>query len=135
MWTWYFCIFGLEDCAYADGHYVVKLSFPKDYPYKPPGIQMITPNGRFVERQSICTSFSDYHPELWDPSWNVQTIILGLISFMVGTEMTAGSMEMSSPERMILAEKSLTWNLEKFQQFEKLFGDFFSQIGIDPNTK
>lgn len=88
MWEWYFCIFGLEDCEYAGGYYIGKINFPHEYPFKPPGIQMITPNGRFKEREHICTSFSDFHPELWDPSWNVQTIILGLISFMVGTEMT-----------------------------------------------
>ncbi len=35
---WYFLIFGLEDCSYAGGYYVGKLTFPKDYPFKPPGI-------------------------------------------------------------------------------------------------
>ena len=58
---------------------------------------MITPNGRFSQRTKICTSFSDFHPELWDPSWKVETIILGLISFMLGKETTVGSTS-STPE-------------------------------------
>jgi ubiquitin-conjugating enzyme E2 J2 len=92
IYEWYFCVFGLLDCPYEDGFYVGKIIFPKEYPFKPPGLMMITPNGRFEERKRICTSFSDFHPELWDPSWSVQTIVLGLLSFMLGNEITVSSM-------------------------------------------
>lgn len=34
-------------CVAVAGAYWGKLKFPKDYPFKPPQIQMITPNGRF----------------------------------------------------------------------------------------
>jgi hypothetical protein len=45
---------------------------------------------------------------------------------MVASEFTQGSMEMSNPERMILAEKSLAWNFkENNVNFVKHFGDFF----------
>jgi len=28
-------------------------------------------------------SMSDYHPESWNPSWSIATIIIGLQSFMI----------------------------------------------------
>ena len=31
----------------------------------------------------LCLSISDYHPESWNPAWTVETILLGLVSFMV----------------------------------------------------
>ena len=47
IYLWYFVIFGLKDCPYEGGFYLGKIIFPTDYPFKPPGIMMITPNGRF----------------------------------------------------------------------------------------
>jgi ubiquitin-conjugating enzyme E2 J2 len=47
MYTWYYLIFGLTDCPYEGGYYLGKIIFPKEYPMKPPGIEMITPSGRF----------------------------------------------------------------------------------------
>jgi ubiquitin-conjugating enzyme E2 J2 len=66
--------------------------FPKEYPLKPPGIQMITPSGRFYPKQRICLTISDYHPESWNPVWKVETIIVGLMSFMTSEENSVGSM-------------------------------------------
>ena len=90
IYRWYYLVFGLKDCAYAGGFYLGRLIFPKEYPHKPPRIEMITPNGRFKENTRICMSMSDYHPESWNPLWNVHTIVIGLISFMCDTERTAG---------------------------------------------
>jgi ubiquitin-conjugating enzyme E2 J2 len=36
-----------------------KVKFPEEYPFKPPGISMITPNGRFATNKRICMSMSD----------------------------------------------------------------------------
>ncbi len=44
---WHFCIFGLTDCPYEGGYYHGKLLFPRDFPFKPPGIMFLTPSGRF----------------------------------------------------------------------------------------
>ena len=60
-----------------------KLVFPKDYPFKPPSIRMLTPNGRFQIDTRLCLSMSDFHPGTWNPSWSVATILNGLLSFMV----------------------------------------------------
>ena len=87
----YFCIFGLKECPYENGYYYGRLRFPKEYPHKPPAIEMITPNGRFETNKRLCMSMSDFHPESWNPLWGVSTIIVGLISFMITDDRTVGS--------------------------------------------
>ena len=47
LFKWYYVIWGLKDCPYEGGYYLGRIIFPKEYPLKPPGIEMITPNGRF----------------------------------------------------------------------------------------
>ena len=69
--------------VYAGGYYHGKLLFPRDYPFKPPRIIMITPNGRFKTNTRLCLSISDFHPDTWNPAWSVATILTGLLSFMV----------------------------------------------------
>ena len=132
---WHFLVFGLQDCPYEGGYYWGTLIFPRDYPFKPPRIKYFTPQGRFEVNYPVCTSFSDYHPESWDPSWSVQTIVLGLISFMLSDEMTAGGIRTTTEKKVKLAKESLAYCFKKEEQFVELFGDYFEQIGIDPVTK
>ena len=47
LFVWHYVIFNLKDCPYEGGFYHGKLLFPPEYPLKPPGIIMLTPNGRF----------------------------------------------------------------------------------------
>ena len=122
LYTWHYLVFGLQDCPFEGGFYWGKLIFPRDYPWKPPRILMLTPNGRFEINQPICTSFSDYHPESWDPSWNVQTIVLGLISFMLSEEMTAGGIRTSVGKKKEFAAASLEFNFRRKDIFTDLFG-------------
>ena len=82
IFVWHFLIFGLKDCDYENGFYHGKITFPHEYPMKPPSIIMFTPSGRFECSKPICTSFSNYHPESWNPLWGVESIVIGLISFM-----------------------------------------------------
>lgn len=44
---WHYILDGPADSPYATGQYHGKLIFHPDYPFKPPGIIMLTPNGRF----------------------------------------------------------------------------------------
>ncbi|XP_058782489.1 ubiquitin-conjugating enzyme E2 34-like [Vicia villosa] len=70
-------------CGFLGGFYYGKIKFPPEYPYKPPGISMTTPNGRFMTQKKICLSMSDFHPESWNPMWSASSILTGLLSFMV----------------------------------------------------
>ncbi|RVW52124.1 putative ubiquitin-conjugating enzyme E2 33 [Vitis vinifera] len=78
----YYVLEGSEGTPFAGGYYYGKIKFPPEYPYKPPGISMTTPNGRFMTQKKICLSMSDFHPESWNPMWSVSSILTGLLSFM-----------------------------------------------------
>ncbi|KAI8913435.1 ubiquitin-conjugating enzyme/RWD-like protein [Gorgonomyces haynaldii] len=110
---WHYVLFGPPDCPYAGGEYHGTIVFPFEYPFKPPGIQMLTPNGRFNPTMKICLTMSDYHPETWNPSWTVTTLLLGLLSFMVDpTEPTGvGCIRESGERRLQLAKESRQFNL------------------------
>ena len=60
---------GATGSAYEGGLYHGKVEFTKDYPLKPPAIRLLTPSGRFKEGSKLCFSFSDFHPESWNPMW------------------------------------------------------------------
>lgn len=83
----------------------------------------------------ICTNFSDYHPELWIPSWTVSTIIVGLISFMNEEEITAGAIRTTESQKRQYAAQSLSYNFKSIAKFEPIFKPYFDQMGIDPVTK
>ena len=44
---WHYMIRGPKGSPFEGGMYHGKLRFPSEYPFKPPAIYMITPNGRF----------------------------------------------------------------------------------------
>uniref|UniRef100_A0A7S2Z9Y2 UBC core domain-containing protein n=1 Tax=Rhodosorus marinus TaxID=101924 RepID=A0A7S2Z9Y2_9RHOD len=67
-------------------------------------IYMCTPNGRFRTNVKLCLSMSDFHPETWNPVWSVSAVLTGLLSFMVGTEDTFGSIGTSEFEKIKMAK-------------------------------
>ncbi|KAK9832589.1 hypothetical protein WJX81_001878 [Elliptochloris bilobata] len=112
---WHFLIEGPPDTPYAGGFYIGKLRFPGEYPFKPPSILMLTPNARFETGTRLCLSMSDFHPETWSPLWSVATILTGLLSFMLESEITTGSLETSDAAKMAMARASVAWNLRQPQ--------------------
>ena len=124
---WYFLIDGPKDTAYDKGKYFGKILFPKDYPFKPPGIIMSTPSGRFEPGKKICMSMSDYHPETWNPMWSVSSILKGIQSFMADNEITAGSIRTSEQEKKKLAKESVAW-LVRNAQFRKVFAELIDTM-------
>ena len=123
MLTWHYVLFDLpNDSAYAGGQYHGKLVFPREYPLKPPSILMCTPSGRFEVNKRLCLSMSDYHPETWNPSWRVETILLGLVSFMLDESdpATAGGIQSSKAQRKSEALLSFFRNARN-KDFKVLF--------------
>jgi len=119
---WHYVIEGSRDTPYEGGFYWGKLIFPKEYPLKPPSVIMLTPNGRFRTGKKLCLSMSDFHPESWNPMWSVSTIITGLISFMVETAPTLGSVDppTSEAQKKNYAQLSLDFNVRD-PKFSNLF--------------
>lgn len=127
---WHYCIKGPEQSLYEGGYYHGKLVFPKDFPFKPPKIIMITPNGRFKTHTRLCLSISDFHPDTWNPAWSVATILTGLLSFMLETAPTLGSIETTDYQKRHFAGQSLEYNLK-----DKTFCDLFPDIAEEIHNK
>jgi len=125
---WRFVMMGAPDTPYEGGFYHGKLTFPQDYPWKPPSVQMITPSGRFNVNTRICLSISDFHPESWCPSYTVGTILTGIISFFNSEESTVGSVVETVEKRREIAKLSHAFNL-KDRVYVELFGK------MDPNEQ
>lgn len=123
----HYVVRGPEGTPYEGGIYHGKLAFPFEFPFKPPAIYMMTPNGRFKTNIRLCLSISDYHPDTWNPAWSVATILTGLLSFMIETNPTMGSIETSDYEKRMLAKQSLDFNLGN-KVFVELFPDLVDEI-------
>jgi len=122
---WHYVVTGPDDSPYDGGLYHGKLVFPVEFPFKPPSIYMITPNGRFKTDTRLCLSISDYHPDTWNPAWSVATILTGLLSFMLEKSPTLGSIETSEYDKRQFAIKSHEFNLK-----DKIFCDLFPDLVV-----
>ncbi|XP_017473295.1 PREDICTED: ubiquitin-conjugating enzyme E2 J2 [Rhagoletis zephyria] len=124
---WHYVVKGPANTPYYGGYYHGTLLFPREFPFKPPSIYMLTPNGRFKTNTRLCLSISDFHPDTWNPTWCVGTILTGLLSFMLETTPTLGSIETTTYEKQSYARKSLEFNL-KDPLFRELFPEVCEEI-------
>ncbi|KAK6732572.1 hypothetical protein RB195_016753 [Necator americanus] len=127
---WHYVIKGSPDTPYEGGFYYGKLVFQPDFPWKPPAICMLTPNGRFETNTRLCLSISDFHPESWNPGWTVSAILVGLHSFMNEETFAAGVRNESNPVRRKYAADSRAWNLA-CPEFVQMFPTLLDEIGAD----
>ena len=110
LFEWHFTIIGSKGTDYEGGRYHGRIILPTEYPMKPPSIILLTPNGRFELHQKICLSASSYHPELWQPSWSIRTVLLAIIGFMPTEGMgSVGSLDCPADERRRMAKRSGNW--------------------------
>ena len=97
----------------------------------------MTPSGRFQTDTRLCLSISDFHPDTWNPSWTVSTILMGLTSFMNENTPTYGSIQTSVAEKVALARKSKRFNLKnpKFcEVFEELAEQLRKEVSEEDKT-
>ena len=114
MFMWYFIIEGSEGTPFENGFYFGKIVLSNNYPYSPPTVSMITPNGRFEPNKSICFSYTKFHPELWSPSLNPSHVALGLMSFMNDfKDRGVGCISSSESQMKQLALSSIEFNLNE----------------------
>lgn len=124
---WHYVVKGPETSPYEGGYYHGKIIFPREFPFKPPSIYMITPNGRFKTNTRLCLSITDFHPDTWNPAWSISTILTGLLSFMLEKTPTLGSIETSDYQKRCLAADSLEINI-KNKMFCELFPEYVEEI-------
>jgi len=112
IFEWHCTLRGTAGTEFEGGLYHFRILLPAEYPFRPPSIMMLTPNGRFELNTKICISFTSYHEEMWQPAWGVRTAILGLQGFFPLKGQTAvgvGSIEYPTSERKRLAALSREW--------------------------
>ncbi|KAL1673114.1 UBC-like protein [Schizophyllum commune] len=112
---------GPPDSPYAGGEYHGQLLFPAEYPFKPPGIKMLTPSGRFYPDKKICFSMSDFHPGSVRDRRLV--VLTGLLSFMLSDEITTGSVNSSPAHKRGFAAQSHNWNIQQ-ARFREAFPEY-----------
>ncbi|KAK1790813.1 hypothetical protein P4O66_014658 [Electrophorus voltai] len=94
LYNWEVAIFGPPNTLYEGGYFKARIKFPVDYPYSPPAFRFLTkmwhPN--IYENGDVCISI--LHPpvddpqsgelpsERWNPTQNVRTILLSVISLL-----------------------------------------------------
>jgi len=113
LFEWHFTVQGPSDSDFSEGRYHGRILLPPEYPMKPPSIILITPNGRFELGKKICLSMSAHHPETWQPSWSIRTVLLALIGFMPTKGGGAiGALDYTPQERKVLALRSQEWTCD-----------------------
>ncbi|CCD73701.1 UBC core domain-containing protein [Caenorhabditis elegans] len=111
---WHYCLRGSPDTPFYGGYYWGKVIFKENFPWSPPAITMITPNGRFQTNTRLCLSISDYHPESWNPGWTVSAILIGLHSFMNENSPAAGSIAGTPQDQRMYAAASKEFNVKVY---------------------
>jgi len=121
---WDLLIEGPPETVYDAGWYWGRLEIPKDYPFSPPLIRIITPNGRFEADAWLCRLVADYHPEGWQPTWTLASFLIALLALMCAESFTAGAIHPPIPEgeKRCFAQLSLAWNKEQ-SEFRRAFPD------------
>ncbi|KAG0705178.1 UBC-like protein [Suillus ampliporus] len=112
IFEWHCTLRGPAGTEFEGGLYHFRIVLPAEYPFRPPSLMMLTPNGRFELNTKICISFTNYHEEEWQPAWGVRTAIIGLQGFfpLKGQAATGvGSVEYPVSERKRLAQLSREW--------------------------
>lgn len=114
LFLWHFTIKGPRDTPFEGGIYHGKIVFPQQYPYSPPDIYFLTPNGRFETGKKICLTITSFHPDQWNPAWDVRTALTSIIAFMpTPAEGAVGALDTSDEERRKLAKLSHTWHCKE----------------------
>lgn len=111
---WHFTLRGPPGTPFDGGFYHGILTLPSSYPFKPPYLVFLTPSGRFALKEKVCLTFTNYHPEHWQPAWTIRNIMSALVSFFPVDEdnMSIGAITATKEERINLAKKSLDFVCE-----------------------
>ncbi|KAI9339078.1 CBN-UBC-6 protein [Obelidium mucronatum] len=111
VFEWHFTLRGPDEGGFSGGKYHGRIVFPTDYPFKPPDMYFLTPNGRFELNKKICLSITGFHAETWRPAWGIRSALTALISFFPTEGNGAiGALDYTAEERAIIAKKSLDWS-------------------------
>ncbi|KAF9363766.1 hypothetical protein BGX34_003373 [Mortierella sp. NVP85] len=110
IFEWHFTIRGPEETDFEGGLYHGRILLPNNYPFAPPSLMFLTPNGRFELNKKVCLSITGYHPEYWQPAWGIRTVLVAVRGFLPTQSKGAiGGLDTSVEARKALAIRSKTW--------------------------
>ncbi|KAF9545259.1 hypothetical protein EC957_011132 [Mortierella hygrophila] len=110
IFEWHFTIRGPEETEFEGGLYHGRILLPNNYPFAPPSLMFLTPNGRFELNKKVCLSITGYHPEYWQPAWGIRTVLVAVMGFLPTQSKGAiGGLDTSVDARKALAIRSKTW--------------------------
>ncbi|PWN20054.1 UBC-like protein [Microstroma glucosiphilum] len=112
IFEWHFTLRGPSGTEFEEGLYHGRVLLPVEYPFRPPDLMLLTPNGRWECNKKICLTFTGYHESMWQPAWGIRTALLGVQGFMSArAEAATGVASVDYPieERIRLAKKSRGW--------------------------
>lgn len=138
IFIFHFVLDGISDTPLEGGKYYGTIKFPPEYPFKPPAIFLHTKNGIIQTDESICTSFSEYHPESWQPAFGPRTAILGMFVFLedclTGKTGSATQIFNFTPEDIALAAKQSKANTLTNGDFCRVFPDLVEEWSKEIGT-
>ena len=114
LFEWHFTLRGPKDTVFEEGLYHGKILLPTEYPFRPPDVLFLTPNGRWEVNQKvgcswltqICLTFTGFHEETWQPAWGIRTALLSVQSLMSSKdEAGVGAVSMPGEDRERLAKQ------------------------------
>lgn len=78
---WQATIFGPDDTPYAGGIFKLNIEFTKEYPFKPPKINFITPiyHCNVNKKGGICL---DILKDQWSPALTISKVLLSICSLL-----------------------------------------------------
>ncbi|PWN48280.1 UBC-like protein [Violaceomyces palustris] len=112
IFEWHYTLRGPSATEFENGLYHGRILLPAEYPFRPPNITIMTPNGRFELNKKICLTFTGFHEEMWQPAWGIRTALLGVQTFFSARDENAagiGSLDYPIEERQRLADCSKEW--------------------------
>ncbi|PWN91770.1 UBC-like protein [Acaromyces ingoldii] len=112
IFEWHYTLRGPSSSEFEDGIYHGRILLPAEYPFRPPNVMIMTPNGRWELNKKICLTFTGFHEEMWQPAWGIRTALLGVQAFMGARAEAAvgiGSLDYPPEERTKLARRSRDW--------------------------
>ncbi|CEH17986.1 Non-canonical ubiquitin conjugating enzyme 1 [Ceraceosorus bombacis] len=112
LFEWHFTLRGAHGTEFEQGIYHGRIILPVEYPFRPPSVILLTPNGRWETGKKICLTFTGFHEECWAPAWGIRTALLGVQAFMNAKKEAAvgvGALDVDGQERERLAKASRDW--------------------------